>query len=190
VAAGHTGPWTLEPVDVVVERMDVAAVLQDAYGRIAAAVHAAVDGLTPDELTWRPDPDANPIGWLVWHLSRVADDHVADVARQAEVWTGQDWASRFALPEGAMDIGYGYTSEQVAALRPVSTQVLLDYHDAVAEVVSAYLAGIGADDLDRIVDERWDPPVTLGVRLVSVINDCTQHAGQAGYVRGLLDRRG
>lgn len=170
--------------------MDVAAVLQDAYGRVAESVHAAVEGLTPDELTWRPDPDANPISWLVWHLSRVADDHVADVAGRAQVWTGQDWATRFGLPESAMDLGYGYTSAQVAAIRPVSTQALLDYHDAVAASVSTYLRGLEADDLDRVVDERWDPPVTLGVRLISVIDDCTQHAGQAGYVRGLLDRRG
>jgi hypothetical protein len=170
--------------------MDVAAVLQDAYGRVSEAVHAAVDGLTPDELTWRPDADANPIGWLVWHLSRITDDHVSEVAARDQVWTGQDWATRFGLPQGAMDLGYGYSSEQVAGIRPVSTQALLDYHDAVAAMASAYLGGLDAGDLDRIVDERWDPPVTLGVRLVSVINDCSQHAGQAGYVRGLLDRRG
>jgi hypothetical protein len=170
--------------------MDVAAVLQDAWGRVSGSVHAAVDGLTPDELTWRPDPDANPVGWLVWHLARVADDHVAGVSDGQQVWTRQDWATRFALPEGANDLGYGHSSEQVAAIRPVSTRVLLDYHDAVAGEVATYLGSVTADDLDRIVDERWDPPVTLGVRLISVIDDCTQHAGQAGYVRGLLDRRG
>lgn len=170
--------------------MDVAAVLQDSYGRIAGSIHAAVDGLTPDELTWRPDPDANPIGWLVWHLSRITDDHVSEVAGREQVWTRRDWANRFGLPEGAMDLGYGYTSQQVARIRPASTPALLDYHDTVAEMASTYLGTLEADDLDRVVDERWDPPVTLGVRLVSVINDCAQHAGQAGYVRGLLDRRG
>lgn len=171
-------------------RMDVAAVLQDAFGRVAGSVHAAVDGLNPDELAWRPDPDANSIGWLVWHLSRITDDHLSDVAGQDQVWTSQDWATRFGLPEDAMDLGFGHNSEQVARIRPVSTQALLDYHDAVAEMASAYLGELAADDLDRIVDERWDPPVTLGVRLVSVINDCAQHAGQVGYVRGLLDRQG
>ena len=50
----------------------------------------------------------------------------------------------------------------------------------------AHLAGLSEADLDRVVDERWDPPVTLGVRLVSVISDDLQHAGQAAYLRGLV----
>lgn len=192
VVTGLADPELLIEIDAVavVEQMDVAAVLQDAYGRVGGSIHAAVGGLTPDQLTWRPDPDANPIGWLVWHLSRVTDDHVSEVAGRAQVWAGQDWASRFGLPEGSTDLGYGHTSDQVAAIRPVSTRALLDYHDAVAEAATTYLGTLEAEDLDRIVDDRWDPPVTLGVRLVSVIDDCAQHAGQAGYVRGLLDRRG
>ena len=50
----------------------------------------------------------------------------------------------------------------------------------------AYLATVAPEDLDRVVDERWDPPVTLGVRLVSVLSDDLQHAGQAAYARGLI----
>ena len=50
------------------------------------------------------------------------------------------------------------------------------------------MSGLTDADLPRVVDERWDPPVTLGVRLVSVISDCLQHAGQAAFVRGILLR--
>ena len=53
----------------------------------------------------------------------------------------------------------------------------------------AVVGTVTDDDLDRIVDERWDPPVTLAVRLVSVVDDCLQHAGQAAYARGILSRR-
>jgi hypothetical protein len=169
--------------------MDAIGVLQDAFSRVTEAVHAAVDGLDADDLAWRPDPDANPIGWLVWHLTRLADDHLADITGREQVWTTDDWPTRFGLPTGTMDHGYGHSSEQVAALRPQSADVLLAYHDAVAAAVAKDLDGLDADALDRVIDERWDPPVTMAVRLVSVVDDAAQHAGQAGYVRGLLERR-
>ncbi|MEK8106882.1 DUF664 domain-containing protein [Micromonospora sp. M12] len=72
-------------------------------------------------------------------------------------------------------------------MRPESAQALVDYYEAVAARTGSFLAGVGPLDLDRVVDETWDPPVTLGVRLVSVADDDLQHAGQAAYVRGLLD---
>jgi uncharacterized damage-inducible protein DinB len=168
--------------------MDAIGILQDAFERVTGSVHAAVDGLTADELTWRPDSDANTIGWLVWHLTRIQDDHLAGVTDRDQVWATDDWASRFGLPDGVMDHGYGHTSEQVAALRPDSTDVLLAYHDAVAAAIADDLASLDARTLDRVIDERWDPPVTVAVRLVSVVNDAMQHTGQAAYVRGLLER--
>lgn len=168
--------------------MDAIGLLQDALGRVTESVHAAVEGLSPDDLAWRPDPDANTIGWLVWHLTRIADDHLADLTGREQVWTSDGWAPRFGLPPGAMDHGYGHTAEQVAALRPEGTEVLLAYHDAVASAVADDLTSLDADALDRVIDEAWDPPVTMAVRLVSVVNDATQHVGQVAYVRGLLDR--
>lgn len=168
--------------------MDAIGLLQDALGRVTESVHGAVEGLSADDLVWRPDPDANTIGWLVWHLTRIEDDHLADLTDREQVWTSDGWATRFGLPSGAMDHGYGHTSEQVAALRPESAEVLLAYHDAVASAVSDALTSLDADALDRVIDEAWDPPVTVAVRLVSVVNDATQHVGQVAYVRGLLDR--
>ena len=80
--------------------MDVAALLTDAFSRIGEEVHAAVEGLSEEQLAFRVDADANSIGWLVWHLSRVQDDHVAGVAGFEQVWTAQGWAERFGLPVG------------------------------------------------------------------------------------------
>jgi len=169
--------------------MDAIGLLQDAFARVTGSVHAAVEGLSAGELVWRPDPEANTIGWLVWHLTRIQDDHLADVTDREQVWTTGNWATSFGLPEDAMDHGYGHTSEQVAALQPESADVLLAYHNAVASAIADDLATLDAAALDHVIDESWDPPVTVAVRLVSVVNDAMQHTGQAAYVRGLLERR-
>jgi hypothetical protein len=168
--------------------MTPAAVLIDTFQRVADNLPQIVDDLSDDDLSWRPTADANPIGWLVWHLLRVQDDHVADVAGIDQVWTAQRFADRFGLPFEPGVIGYGMSTEEVGRVR-VSADLLLEYADAVHRQTVDYLGGLTDDDLDRIVDKRWDPPVTLGARLVSVVNDDTQHLGQAGYVRGLLTTR-
>ncbi|WP_030377978.1 MULTISPECIES: mycothiol transferase [unclassified Streptomyces] len=162
-------------------------ILIDAYSRIREEVHAAVDGLSPDTLNAPPADGTNSIAWLVWHLTRVQDDHIAEVAGRDQVWLSGGWRKRFALDLPAEDTGYGHTPAKVAEVRVDSADLLTGYYDAVHEQTLAHLRGIGAQDLDRIVDERWDPPVTLGARLVSVVSDDLQHAGQAAYVRGLLE---
>ncbi|MFI0896286.1 DinB family protein [Streptomyces sp. NPDC020983] len=171
--------------------MNTAELLADAFGRIKDTVHQAVDGLTADELAHRVDPEANTVGWLVWHLTRVQDDHVAEVAGRPQAWTEDGWDKKFGLPFGTADIGYGHSPDDVAAVRPASAGLLTGYYDAVHERSLAYVGGLSDADLDRIVDRRWNPPVTLGVRLVSVVNDDLQHAGQAAFLHGhLLRRRG
>ncbi|NIH81112.1 mycothiol transferase [Amycolatopsis viridis] len=168
--------------------MTVADLLIDGFGRIREVVHEAVDGLTEDQLAERLDPDANSIAWLVWHLTRVQDDHIADLAGTPQVWTEQGWHERFGLPFGRGATGYGHQSEDVAAVR-AEAKLLTGYHDAVHDSTVAWLRGLGELELDRVVDEAWDPPVTLGVRLVSILSDDLQHAGQAAFVRGILQRR-
>ncbi|KRF18850.1 hypothetical protein ASG90_02850 [Nocardioides sp. Soil797] len=165
--------------------MNTADLLIDGFGRSLEGGTAVVEGLTEEQLTHRPGPHANSIAWLVWHLTRVQDDHVADVAGRDQVWTGQGFAERFDLPLPVGDIGYGHNDEQVDAVR-ADGELLAAYLSAVHEQTVDYVSGLGDDDLDRIVDTRWDPHVTLGVRLVSVVDDCAQHVGQAAYLRGLL----
>jgi uncharacterized damage-inducible protein DinB len=169
--------------------MNTSELLQEAFGRIGPVAASAVEGLSADDLVWRPDSEANSVAWLVWHLARVQDDHVAEVADREQVWTAQGFARRFDLPFDDGAIGYGQSSDEVAQVRVESPQLLTEYLDAVLAATQDYLGGVTADDLDRVVDDRWDPPVTLAVRLVSVLNDDLEHAGQASYVRGLLDRR-
>ena len=159
--------------------------LSYAYEQIQHTLRRAVDGLSADQLSRRVGPEANTIGWLAWHLLRVQDDHVAEVADRAQVWTAQGFAERFGLPFDTTATGYGFSAEEVAQVR-VEADLLLEYGAAVQAQTAEFLRGLSDDDLDRVVDTRWDPPVTLGVRLVSVLSDDLQHVGQAAYVRGLL----
>ena len=168
--------------------MTSAELLTDLFGRIREDVHGAVDGLTPEQVAVRLDDHANSIAWLVWHLTRIQDDHVAGVAGFEQVWTSGGWAERFALPFDAPDTGYGHSAADVAAVKVSSAELLTGHHDAVYEQTIRFVKGITDADLDRIVDDAWDPPVSLGVRLVSVVNDNTQHAGQAAFVRGIVVR--
>ncbi len=168
--------------------MTSAELLADTFGRIRDVVHEAVEGLSVEALMQRLDSEANSIDWLVWHLTRVQDDHVAGVAGTRQVWTSAGWAQRCGLPFDESDHGYGHGRAEVAAVN-LDAATLLGYHDAVCDATLGFFAGLTDGDLDRVVDEGWDPPVTLGVRLVSVVADCLQHAGQAAFIRGILTRR-
>jgi uncharacterized damage-inducible protein DinB len=168
--------------------MDAKDILLDGYGRISPAVHAAVDGLDEDTLGARLDEEANSIAWLVWHLARVQDDHVSDVAGHEQTWTADGWSERFGLPFGPGETGYGFGPVQVGQVR-ASAELLTGYLDAVQARTEDYLGGLTDEDLDRVVDDAWDPPVTLGVRLVSVLDDDLEHVAQAAFVRGVLERR-
>jgi uncharacterized damage-inducible protein DinB len=169
--------------------MTSAELLADAFGRVRDAVHRVVEGLTPEQLTYRIDAEANTIAWLVWHLTRVQDDHVADAAPAPQVWTSDGWVDRFGLPLDPHATGYGHAPDDVAAVVVQSGELLIGYYDAVHERTIRYVQGLGDADLERVIDESWDPPVTLGVRLVSVIDDDLEHAGQAAFVRGIALRR-
>lgn len=177
-------------MDNTLPLMESSDILIDAFTRIRQTVHRATTGLSAEQLAYRPDRDANSIAWLIWHLTRIQDDHVADLAGQDQAWAADGWADRFGLPFDGGDTGFGHSSAQVAAVSPDGPDILLGYHDAVSSRAVEYLKRVDSATLDRIIDTSWDPPVSVGVRLVSVINDNTQHAGQAAYVRGIAERRG
>jgi len=168
--------------------MTSADLLTDAFGRIREEVHLAVDGLSREQLAYRVDAEANSIAWLIWHLTRIQDDHVCGVAHRQQAWTASGWADRFGLPFAREGTGYGHDPREVAAVQ-ADAEMLAGYHDAVFEDTLRYVGTLTDADLPRVVDESWDPPVTLGVRLVSVISDDLQHVGQAAFIRGFLLRQ-
>ena len=158
--------------------------LVDSFTRVRELVVELTDGLTEEAATFRPGPQANSIGWLSWHLTRIQDDHVAGLAGVEQAWPA--WRERFGLPFSDWATGYGQTSEEVAAVR-VTGGLLAGYHADVHALTLDYLEPITAEELARVVDTRWKPPVTASVRLVSVLGDVYQHLGQAAYVRGLRE---
>lgn len=214
--------------------MPPTSLLKDAFGRVAEELPASLEGLTPEQLLWRPGPEANSIGWLAWHIARcedaqmapfntlLAEANAADAAAMAasaamadplgstgvtslagamapvpeesashrdgddDVWSTQGWYEKFALPYERSDIGYSHSSEQVQAFDVTDTALLTDYYAQVHGVTLGILDRLREDDFDRVVDSNWDPPVTLGVRVVSILNDITAHQGQIAYLRGLL----
>ena len=169
--------------------VDVAELLLELYARIPPLARDAVDGLDLETLMTPPAPGVNTIAWLVWHAARVQDDHVADLLDATQVWIDDDWAPRFGLDPDPSNTGYGHSVHDIATVRPERADVLIEYQDAVDRRTRALLGRLTDEELDRVVDRRWDPPVTLGVRLVSIADDSLQHLGQAAYLRGLLTSR-
>ena len=166
--------------------MDARDVLIDAAGRPVDSARQVLDGLDGDTLHRMPDDRHSSIAWLLWHAARQADVQVAELAGTQEVWRAAGFIGRFALdrPDDAM--GFGDSPEDVAKVRVDDPGLLTAYLEAVFEATTTYVRGLTEADLDDIVDRRWDPPVTRGVRLVSVIDDAVAHIAQAQYLRGLL----
>ena len=162
--------------------------LVDTFERIRDAVYPAVNGLSPDELTFRPDDQSNSIAWLAWHLTRVQDEAVAGLSGSPSVWMHQGWFDRFALPLDPTDTGYGHDPVTVATVASDANS-LLDYFEDVHRRTVSWVRTLDDAALDRVVDDDWDPPVTVAHTLVGVIADDLQHAGQAAYVRGVVQRR-
>jgi hypothetical protein len=160
--------------------------LCELYGRLPPLARGAVDGLDIEDLVRSPTPDANTIAWLLWHTARVEDHHVGELMGDGQLWEREPWPERFGLDPDPSNTGYGHTAAQVRAVVPSEPVDLVAYLDAVHARTMTWLEHLDAGDLDRICDPRWDPPVTVGVRLVSVADDGLQHLGQAAYVRGLL----
>ncbi len=161
--------------------------LTDAFSRVHGVVHQAVDNLTPDELAFRVNGNTNSIAWLVWHLSRVTDDHLSEAGSKEQVWIGNGWAEKFALPFPPDATGYGFGGDDVAAVKVKSGEILIGYFDEVIEEATRFVKHLKDDDFARVVDDSWTPPVTLAVRLISVISDDLQHAGQAMFIRGIVE---
>ena len=165
--------------------------LIDGYGRILEEVGRALNGLSQEDLNWQPHPDCNSMGWLAWHLTRVQDGQIADLAGEEQVYIKDGWYSRFKRAADPEDVGFGHSSEQVAAFRSPDIDTVLDYHRTVLERTTSYINSLSDVDLDRELNEPWFQPLpTVGVRLISIMSDSLQHAGQIAYVRGLLKGKG
>lgn len=167
--------------------MDATALLMDAAHRPVETARAVLDGISDEALHAMPGGHGNSIAWLIWHAARQWDYQLAELAGEDQVWVTGEWDGRLGIDRGAKEIGFGDSPDDVARLRVKAPAALLDYLTAVTEAFDQYAGSLSAAGLDDVVDTRWDPPVTRGVRLISVIDDAVTHLGQAAYARGLVE---
>jgi hypothetical protein len=163
----------------------------DGFGRVLELLEPALEGLSQADLDHQPKADCNSIGWIVWHLTRVQDSQIADLTKEEQVWVKDKWYARFNRAADPVDTGSGHGPEEVAAFSSPPSPVLLEYYRATLEQTKRYLLTQSLSGLDRQLDEPWyQPPPTLGVRIISVMADCLQHSGEVGYLRGLIKGKG
>ncbi len=168
--------------------MESSELIADGLGRVNQLLHRALKGVSSEVLNRMPTPETNSMAWLAWHLTRVHDHHLADMEGVQQLWTSSGWHARFNMRADDGETGGGHTLDQVAALHVDSETVLLEYNDAVYQRTTQFLSTLKPDDFDREIDEpQYDPLPTVGVRLVSVLSDNTQHAGQIAYLRGYFE---
>lgn len=159
-------------------------ILRDSFNRLIEHVDDLTEDLSDEVSFFRPTAGSNSIAWLIWHSARIQDAQLAHIAGIEQVWFSGDWVDRFALDLPRDAHGYGHTAAEVGKVR-APADLLAGYYHAVHRMTLEFVAGVTTDELARVVDTNWNPPVTASVRLVSIIDDCAQHLGQAAYLRGL-----
>lgn len=165
--------------------MDALDILRDAATRPIDSLRSIADRITPANLNRHPAGHDNSIAWLLWHTGRELDVQLAHLTGDDEVWRAQGFRDRSGLGASGDPVGYGHSPEEARAIAVDDAAVLIDYVAACTDALLAYLDTLSEADLDDVVDRHWDPPVTRGVRLVSVIDDAAQHIAQAAYVVGM-----
>ena len=167
--------------------MDAAEVVAQALKRLEVVVEKSLTGLSPAQLTEQVHPESNPIGWLCWHLTRIQDDHISNLAEMEQTWIADSWHSKFKMPADPSDYGTGDSIEKVRSFRAPSAEILLEYYKTVSKRTQVFLQTLTPQQMEvPVKDNRWLPPPSVGVRLVSIIGDSTQHVGQIAYLRGLI----
>ncbi|MFC7455996.1 DinB family protein [Brachybacterium sp. GCM10030267] len=163
-------------------------ILRDAASRPLDAAEALRDKLDAETLNAHVGGHPNSVAWLLWHAGREIDAQLADLADHQELWVSEDFAELTGFGEEGSRVGYGDSAEQARAVTAEEPGPLLEYLSAVTEALLAYLDTLDEDALGDVIDDSWDPPVTRGARLVSIVDDAAQHVGQAAYVVGVPEK--
>lgn len=165
--------------------MDAVDILRDLASRPRAAATALGDQLNPVSLNARPGGHDNSVAWLLWHTGREIDVQLAGLTGDEQQWTAGGFDARFALGQVGDTVGVGHSSAEARRILVDDGAGLLEYVDATFAAMERYLEMVTAADLEDVIDAQWDPPVTRGARLVSIIDDAAQHIAQAAYVLGM-----
>lgn len=155
--------------------------------RIQQNTDRAAGDLTPAELKWQPNPEGNPVGFLLYHLARTEDRFVqANIRQTSPIWVSERWYEKLNIP--ASDTGgFGYTAEQIAAFNVPPLQDLQAYARAARALSLDVLKEMTDADADRIIKVGGPfGDVPLGTLWSIILGHNTQHTGEIMYLRGLL----
>jgi hypothetical protein len=155
------------------------------FRRVRDDVRTLIAGATAEELDRRTA--ANSLGWLVWHISRGQDRNLSELTGTTQLWLAEDWAGRFGRQADPSDTGFGHSTDQAAAFRSPSVDILLAYHEATYGLAEDYLASAADEDLGRpVTSPTLGNTHTVEERLAGQLHDSFAHAGQIGLLRGAL----
>ncbi|MCJ7743767.1 MAG: DinB family protein [Dehalococcoidales bacterium] len=164
--------------------MEMKDFIKGALDRAKQGTTRAVDGLSHNELIWRPGPECNSIGLILFHQTRFEDSFVQGrIVGNPQVWESDKWYEKFNMP--ASESGSGYTAEQLAAFRVPELKDLLGYADAVRAKTLEYLKSAPNNEFDRVINMPRFGDVAVGALLALVIVHMAQHAGEIAYLRGV-----
>ncbi len=164
------------------------AFLEESLKREHEARLKEAQDLTPPEMLWRPGPQANPIGWILWHVTRVEDFWIQFFIQQKlELWEREGWHQKFNLP--TRDNGFGHTPEQVAQFPALDLKELLANGDAVRQGTVEYLHTLSPDQFESVPRQRR-PEMTVGAVFLQITGEFYQHLGHIAYLKGLLRSQG
>jgi hypothetical protein len=167
--------------------LELHEMLSGAYGSILKTLEYTLEGLTEEDLNWQPKPDCNSIGWLAWHLTRIQDMTIADFTGDEQLWIKDGWHKKWGRPADPQDFGNGMKPEDLAKFKSPDAKTLLAYHKTVLEKSQEFFPTLKKADLDEVLENTpFKPPPTAGMMLLIILGDGLQHAGQAAYVRGML----
>ena len=173
--------------------MDIRELITGTFEDYWARFDNAREGLTSEELAWRPQADCNPISFIAWHMARVEDRFVHHFAKGVDdVWVTNDWYTQFGLD--AADHGVRFTLDQVAAFPVISPELLLGYLDEVRRDTQVFLREFQLQDLDVVSGrfpflpnspggaDKWQ----MGHMFRQLFGELNQHVGQVSYLRGMV----
>ena len=164
--------------------MNLNEFIEDALNKEHKSLMEAVTDLTPQELAWRAGPEANPIGWILWHMIRVEDMWIQFfVQHQPEIWERDGWHQKFGLP--TRNNGFGHTPDQVSDFPNLDLSELLSYGQAVRTQTLQYLGGLSPEDYNIVPRERR-PEMSVGAVFRQIVGEFYQHQGHISYLKGLI----
>ena len=163
--------------------MDAKEFALEALERARAVTMIAIDGLTPEHFHWRPNPTANSIAFLLWHISRVEDRFTSDLRNMEEIWLTEEWHKKFAVAISENGIGWG--PEQIQDFRP-AIELVVSYLQRVRNISLETISRLNISQFkEQLTPSR--PDFTVANTLQTIVYHENHHQGAIGYIRGLIE---